>query len=330
MKTSMSLDSGWEFIKSKEPFNVRPSSSGEAWQAVSVPHCWDVEGNQNGGRPYVHPGPVWYRCQFQVPVDISHERVFLRFEGVATVASVFVNGHHVGKHEGAFSAFCFDVTPYLVKDPTNLLEVCVDNTLNVHIPPIAGDYTIFGGIYREVKLLFREKISLDQLDDASGGVFFHQTQVSAESARLKLVTRLRNEHDQSKNVRIRCILRNHEDKEVCRVEKEFSLSAHDVRDLTQEVYLVQPRLWKGIDDPYRYRAVVEILEGDRVVDEVTLLLGICSWKVDLELGVLLNGRPYKIRGAGRHQDFMHCGWVIGRSHMQQDLDLMTEMGWCIL
>jgi beta-galactosidase len=326
MANSIVLSDGWEFIKSKEPFESRPSEKAGAWQNISIPHCWDIQGAQNGGQPYVHPGPAWYRRRFQIPATALEGRLFLRFDAVATMASVFVNGTHVGKHAGAFSAFCFDITSHLFADLDNLLEVCVDNSLNAHIPPISGDFTIFGGIYRPVTLLFRDRISLDQLDDASGGILFHQQQVDAGCARLRIVTRVRNDRDCACTVNVRCTVRDHQGNKVQQVEKAVELPADKVIDLAQEMRIDSPRLWNGLEDPYLYQATVEVLEGERVLDCASLPLGLCSWKVDPEQGVLLNGKPHFMRGVGRHQDFIHKGWAIGEENMSQDVDLILEMG----
>jgi beta-galactosidase len=326
MANSIVLSDGWEFIKSKEPFESRPSEKAGAWQNISIPHCWDIQGAQNGGQPYVHPGPAWYRRRFQIPATALEGRVFLRFDAVATVASVFVNGTQVGKHAGAFSAFCFDITSHLFADRDNLLEVCVDNSLNAHIPPISGDFTIFGGIYRPVTLLFRDRISLDQLDDASGGILFHQQQVDAECARLRIVTRVRNDRDCACTVNVRCTVRDHQGNKVQQVEKAVELPADKVIDLSQDMTIDKPRLWNGLEDPYLYQATVEVKKGNHVLDCISIPLGLCLWKVDPEQGILLNGKPHFMRGVGRHQDFIHKGWAIGEENMSQDVDLILEMG----
>lgn len=322
----MILESGWEFVKSREPFDSRPPEQDLSWQIVSIPHSWDVQGNQTGGQPYVHPGPVWYRVRFPLPANVLRGRVFLRFDAVATVASVHVNGIAVGKHEGAFSAFCFDITPHVVTDRENLLEVCVDNSLNEHIPPVSGDFTIFGGIYRPVTLLFRETVSLDLLDDASGGVFFRNLQVDAEKARLRIDTRLRNDRDEGGTVKVRCVLCDHQGNRVEQVEQAVDLPARAVVALGQEMTINRPRLWNGAEDPYLYQASVEVLEGDCVLDHVDLPVGVCAWRIDPDRGVLLNGKPHSMRGVSRHQDYMHRGWAIDTDHMRKDVDLIQEMG----
>ena len=64
-----------------------------------------------------------------------------------------MNGQYLGNHKGAFNAFCFEITPYLKKKDNELI-VKANNILNPDIAPLSGDFTIFGGIYRPVSLLF--------------------------------------------------------------------------------------------------------------------------------------------------------------------------------
>ena len=52
----------------------------------------------------------WYRCRFGVPEAWKSKVVRLVFEGVDYSCDVWVNGVHLGRHEGMFSSFEFDVS----------------------------------------------------------------------------------------------------------------------------------------------------------------------------------------------------------------------------
>ena len=50
----------------------------------------------------------WYSYQFNVTEDITDQIVRIDFEGVDYSCDVWLNGVHLGRHEGAFSSFsCF-------------------------------------------------------------------------------------------------------------------------------------------------------------------------------------------------------------------------------
>src|SRR5438876_11024114 len=86
-------------------------------------------------------GRVRFRRRFGYPGRIdSHERVWLTFEGVDAVADVSLNGHILGRHEGASEPFEFEVTSLL--RPRNELTVEVESAEN-------------GGLWGEVAMEIR-------------------------------------------------------------------------------------------------------------------------------------------------------------------------------
>ena len=64
------------------------------------------------------------RC-FRLPADTGDRRLFLEFGGVDYFADVWVNGHHAGGHEGAFTPFELDVTPFVRTGGVNVVRLAV-------------------------------------------------------------------------------------------------------------------------------------------------------------------------------------------------------------
>ena len=52
----------------------------------------------------------WYRLSFTAPTPPPGERLLLHFGAVDDLAAVWVNDHYVGRHEGGFTPFSFDIT----------------------------------------------------------------------------------------------------------------------------------------------------------------------------------------------------------------------------
>lgn len=130
-----------------------------------------------------------YRKAFTAP-DVPYQRARLRFDGVDYFASVWLNGHFVGQHEGNFAPFTFDVTEALHPGAENQLVVHVsapwdrpnrrgtyplDHVLRglvkglyEHgegvIPPDVNPL----GIWRPVWLLLDEGLSLDHVRIRAG------------------------------------------------------------------------------------------------------------------------------------------------------------------
>ena len=91
------------------------SGAGE-WETVTVPHYFGPTGNN----------VRYYRTSFSLNKTASHQSVWLHFDGADYIAEVFLNGSFLGTHEGFFSDFEFDCTPYL-HDGENTLVVTVRN-----------------------------------------------------------------------------------------------------------------------------------------------------------------------------------------------------------
>jgi len=88
---------------------------------INVPFTYETQASGIGEEAF-HPC-VWYERTFRVADDAKGKRVRVRFEGVDYEAKVWVNGAYVGKHEGAYAAFEFDITPYVDPDGDNRLVV---------------------------------------------------------------------------------------------------------------------------------------------------------------------------------------------------------------
>ena len=92
------------------------------WRKVVVPENYGFD--EELSRQFA---PVWYRRTFADPrhggLPESPPRVRLRFAAVDYLADVWLNGEHLGHHEGAFAPFGFDVTDRLAKNNTLLVAV---------------------------------------------------------------------------------------------------------------------------------------------------------------------------------------------------------------
>src|SRR4029078_3389323 len=96
-----------------------------------------------------YQGLVWYQRRFDAAPQPGM-RYFVRFGAANTVAEAWLNGHCLGRHEGGFTPFAFEVTGQL-RASGNRLVVGVDsaqNDLTVH--PAVTDWEAPGGVHRHV------------------------------------------------------------------------------------------------------------------------------------------------------------------------------------
>ncbi len=100
-----------------------------------------------------YQGLIWYQRTFKAPVAPRTGRQFLRFGAANYKTVVYVNGQAVGRHEGGFTPFAFEVTK-LLRDGDNQVTVGVDSQATpATVPPPVTDWENYGGVTRPVRLI---------------------------------------------------------------------------------------------------------------------------------------------------------------------------------
>lgn len=294
------------------------------WQAVTLPHNWGWEQAQQGQNYY--RGPGWYRRTVEVSPD-PNKRYFLRFEAAGSVADVYLNGHPLGQHRGAFGAFCFEITKQLSPTGTNLLAVRANNAPEHDVAPLSGDFCVFGGLYRPVHLIETSDIHFCLTDHASPGVAWLQTAVTADRADLDVTAQISNGTARKEELSLVALVLDDSGHAVATVERRIPVVPRVTAPFALSVEVPQPHLWNGRPDPYLYKAVLELRSRDgAVLDSVEQPLGLRSYSVDPDKGFFLNRKPYPLHGVDRHQDRLNKGWAISEADQDEDIQFLKEMG----
>jgi beta-glucuronidase len=105
-------------------------------------------------------GLVWFQRHFTGHPEPG-KRAFLRFGAVDYRAEVYLNGQFVGRHEGGFTPFAFDVTT-LLHDGDNQVTVGADSErVASGVPPPVTDWENYGGVTRPVRLILTPETFVD-------------------------------------------------------------------------------------------------------------------------------------------------------------------------
>jgi beta-galactosidase len=324
-RTDTLINNDWQFLRANTAGAERREYAETGWRTVTLPHTWNGRDGQDGGNDY-YRGVGWYRKHLCVDKKFSGKSIFLKFDGVGTTASVYVNGKLAGSHKGAFGAFCFDVTSLVTFADSNTIAVKVSNAKDTTLAPLRGDFTVFGGMYRDVHLIATDPLSISPVDFASSGVYVEQKSVSHDSASLLLRTVLRNGGQNSRTARVVCTLRDAGGKAVTEGEKNIAVDAGGQTTAIQNLVVSSPRLWEGKNDPYMYELTVDVYDRNELKDRVSESIGLRSFSVRPDSGFYLNGHPYRLFGVNRHQDRENKGWAIGMKEHREDLALIEEIG----
>ena len=328
MRQVTPLVSGWRFYDGAEPIEAAAVSFDDStWQSVSLPHSWNRLGEyalHRTDKTRNRQGEGWYRLTLNGRSLPRSSRHFLEFDGVGNIADVWVNGAHVTHHAGAFSRFRIDVSKELRLDAPNVIAVRADNSrpapgsTTQDVIPLQGDFFIHGGLYRPVSLISVGTAHVDLLDHGGPGVYVRTASVAGGKASIEITTRL--DTAKAKHLRLRTRI---EDAGRTVAEIEAPAKADVIR---QSISIEHPHLWDGRRDPHLYEAVVELLDGNNVVDRVREHFGIRTVRFDAEQGFFLNGRHLSLHGVSRHQDYLGRGWALSPADHQRDMGIIEELG----
>ncbi len=280
-------------------------------QQIDLPHTWNAKDGQDGGNDY-YRGTCVYEKNFSKPEYGENECVYLQFQGVNASARVFVNGVEVCTHDNGYATFRVEITHLLREE--NQVRVEVDNSVNHRVYPQMADFTFYGGVYRDVEFLIVKKEHFE-LDYYGGyGVKLTPT-VKRQKGVLKAECYTSVEDIEKSGLHILLTLRD--------ANGEVVSTAYGTRAIV-EVENVQ--LWDGIQNPYLYEFIASLKREDEVLDEVRLSCGFRTFSVSPDKGFFLNGRSYPLRGVSKHQDFKDIGNAISKELMEQDMEIIREVG----
>ena len=309
-RQDISLNEGWGYHSIFEVAQKAP------FEPVTLPHTWNVRFIPGTVR-YDRAMNVYNRTLTITP-EMMGKRLFLYFEGVNSVASVFINRHIVGEHKGGYLAFCYEITDF-VNQGDNLLEVWASNAFRTDVLPISGDFNVYGGIHRPCHLIVTEQDCIRPDFYASPGVLIRQSNVSAQQADLDIETFLSLKS--GKNLSLKAEVKDGAGNVV---DSSNVAAKGDVAHIP--LSLQNPHLWQGKQDPYLYTVEVSLMDGDKVVDQVCQQTGLRSFYVDPNQGFFLNGKHLDLVGFNRHDDFDGRGSALLPEHYKKDMELILESG----
>lgn len=291
---------------------------------MQLPHTWNTDAYSK--KDY-YRGIGWYRRTISLPHTWKGKQLFLKLDAASKAATIYINGKNIGEHAGGYTACTFDVTPYLSFTSPNILAIRVDNA-RTDIPPISGDFTFFGGIYRDVWLTAVSKQHFNLTNHGSAGIFITTPQVSEEKATIQIRGEIKNGTKEKATLELTHTVYSPDGSIAQTQHQSIHMKGGEVFPFCNETSpLLHPQLWTP-ETPNLYR--VETILRDRktkaVLDRSDHYTGFRWFRFDGDEGFFLNGKPYKLRGICRHQDQKPIGVALTDEMHRRDFLLMKEMG----
>lgn len=315
------LNDDWLFTEQFEDSLVAPEYPENTLQPVRLPHtCKETPFHYFDESLYQMVSG--YRRHLLIPKDWQGKRILLTFEGAAHDSTVFCNGKKVGEHHCGYTAFTVDLTDNVLYGQDNLLCVRLDSRENLNVPPFGYviDYMTYGGIYRDVRLEVKEKVSLSDIF-VHTAIDFRSSPVTAQITSEITLT------ESDKNVTIR---QYYMPKSTAAAQESWRLLCEQTvstdvscdKEFSLTATITAPLLW-DTEEANLYILKTQLYQDNTLLDETETTFGIreAVFKKD---GFYLNGRKLRIRGLNRHQSFPYVGYAMPKSMQRLDADLLKK------
>ncbi|TDG00262.1 glycoside hydrolase family 2 protein [Paenibacillus piri] len=348
VRTVKTINSDWAF--KYDPSPSEPLQAGEPafddtdWVPVALPHTWSTYETTGELHPFMkHPSErddkYWwygwgrYRKTFVISPAHQSKAVCIEFDGVQKYCKVFLNGVYAGEHKGGFTSFSLDVSGLIRFGRDNVLAVEVSNRRNDdfgRIPPMtAGNWNVYGGIYRDVRIVIKDRLHIPFQGSAvhEGGTFITTPEVSEEQAQVRVRTYVKNDYPEMKRCSVETIITDADGRIVQTMESAKPIFPGEIAEFDQMSGCIErPRLWSP-DSPYLYRVYSIVKDGERIVDTCASPLGIrwYEWNYE-EKRLYLNGECVHIHGTNRHQEYPWLGDAIPAWMHEADIRDMKALG----
>jgi len=309
----------WKFAKGAQVGAEVVNFNDAAWLPVRPPHDWAISGPyEPQGDPHTGKlpwrGEGWYRKSFTLPSTVAGKRVYLDFDGVMAMPTVYINGQKAGGWDYGYMSFRVDATGFVRAGQSNVVAVHVDTRQhNSRWYPGAG-------IYRKVQLVVNEPVHL-----AQWGTFVTTPQVTGDSATIRVENTLENHTDSATTPEVETTLLDPKRKEVAKLRMSFTVPANGLQRGVATITIGKPQLW-DIKTPRLYTAVTRVFVNGKLADLTETPFGIRTFEFTASDGFHLNGRRVQLHGVCLHSDLGPLGMAFNVRAMERELQIMQDMG----
>ena len=315
------FNQSWKFKRADVSGAEATSFDDASWDSVGVPHSFNL--------PYFmaskfYVGYGWYRKHFVVPPAWAGKRLSLEFQAAFDQAEIYINGKKVGEHIGGYNGFSIDITSAVALNADNVVAVRLNNKWNPQLPPLTGDHTFQGGIYRDVFLVVK-----DPLHVAWYGTWVTTPTLATNagaSSTVLIKTEVQNDRATAVTATLKTDIVDKDGKVVATVSSQQPIDPGKTVTFEQTTPEISaPGLWHP-DHPTLYRALSHLSDGTAPTDELTTPFGFRWFSWSASQGFSLNGAHYWIQGGNVHQD--HAGWGNGVTDaaLYRDVKMVKDAG----
>jgi len=297
------------------------------WQKIDLPHDWAVRLQKTPqANPFAGAYPNtryhrfteeqrsevrqvydigWYRKQFCFDPSWEGKRIWIEFEGIFRDATVWVNGVYLDRHTSGYTSFALELTDHLVIGEDNSIAVRVDSGQP------EGWWYEGSGIYRNVNLLISDPTYFK----------YNQTVIRADgNGTVQASAVVVNDRQEEGRKTVFWRILDDKANEIAHTRTAADLLSYGETAVQATLTVDTPKLWSP-DAPNLY--TLEILLDE---EKIQVPFGFRTIEFDVDRGLILNGSPFKVRGACVHQDFGGVGVALSDNLNEYKIRRLKEMG----
>ncbi len=292
--------SGWTFRPLCDEY------AGKTFDVV-VPCCWETI-----------PEFCAYRGKgvFHKLIQTREGNLRIKFEGISHTGRIFLDGKFLGQHYNAYTPF--EIIVRNVSAGQHTLDVEVDNSFSeesaLHIP---NDYMTYGGITRGV--------AMEQLGDVYIQLLQGVPYKEDNGWGLKVKVTVENLSENSQKIGL---MLNLQELGVETALHSIELKSRETTEVVENLFFKdeQPVEWMP-EHPRLYQIQARIWQEDKEkpIDDLIERIGFREIRIKGQQ-ILLNGKAIRIKGFCRHEDHPSFGCALPLQIMQQDIQIMKDLG----
>ncbi|MCQ2576382.1 MAG: hypothetical protein MJ162_06530 [Treponema sp.] len=283
-----------EYYKDGNGFTLPVDFDFDNWPTMPIPSCW----NTFLPEYLLYEGTMVFTRKFDFDTTVlKNKKVFLKIGAVNYTTRLFLNKQYIGIHRGGSTPFFIDVTDKLQKE--NRIIICADSTRRPdQVPTENTDWFNYGGVYREVELIFVPQVFIKQ---------FTLSLLSQNKSTLKATLTLSDSSAAGSGFVEIPELKLRKEIQIKDGKGKLSFTAK------------QLELWYP-ENPKLYE--VKVTFGD---DSLCDQIGFRHIEVK-NREILLNGKPVFLKGISCHEESVANGKALTDEERIENIKLAKEMG----
>ncbi|WP_366182548.1 glycoside hydrolase family 2 TIM barrel-domain containing protein [Flavobacterium ovatum] len=303
--TDLSLNGKWDFLASNEvPEKDVLVADYSTWDKLLVPGNWDVQKRYSD---YVGKG--YYHRTFNIIENWKNKQIRIKFDAVYETSKVWINGTLVGKHQGGYTPFEYNISDLIKIGLSNSVVVMADNTYK------QGAWWPWGGISRDVVLEANEDLRL---------VYQHIAAVP-DFATNKVHFTIKYKVENNGNTKKEALIQS-QIKGISKHSTTIIVAPNTtaIKTLEFEDEITNYKLWH-FNAPVLYDLSSEIVVNGKVFDTVFDKFGIRKFEVRGEQ-FFLNNQAVRMNGVNRVHDHPDYGNTEPYHLIKKDLLDIKSLG----